>query len=128
MGMMLSTPPTENHMYFQAYKDNIRDNEINIQFYSGMTAAGNCLRLIISLMMFESYGSIISTTMFMFFDVGVFIVIWYLVLMMFSMVALFVFSEVQSLESLPDAMLFFINASFGSYNLHVFDIYIEAEP
>ena len=93
-----------------------------------MTAAGNCLRLIISLMMFESYGSIISTTLVMFFDVGVFIVIWYLVLMMFSMVALFVFSEVQSLESLPDAMLFFINASFGGYNLKVFDIYIEQEP
>ena len=90
-----------------------------------MTAAGNCLRLIISLMMFEAYGSIISTTLYMFLDVGVFIVIWYLVLMMFSMVALFVFSEIPSLATLPDAMLFFINASFGGYNLKVFDVYVD---
>ena len=128
MGMMLSMPPTREHQYFQSWNDNIRENEFNIQFYSGMTAAGNCVRLITSLMMYEQYGSIISTTMFMFNDVAVFIVVWYLVIMSFSMVALFVFSEIAVMETLPKAVIFFFNASIGSYDLTVFDIYETGEP
>lgn len=93
-----------------------------------MTAAGNCLRLITSLMMYEKYGSIISTTLYMFNDVAIFIVVWYLVLMSFSMVALFVFSEVKALESLPNAMIYFYNSSLGGYDLTIFDVYEQSEP
>ena len=92
-----------------------------------MTAAGNCVRLITSLMMYEQYGSIISTTLFMFNDVAVFIVVWYLVIMSFAMVALFVFSEVAVMETLPKAIIYFFNASMGSYDLNVFNIYESDE-
>lgn len=125
--MMLSVPPTREHQYFQAWNDNIRENEFNIQFYSGMTAAGNCIRLITSLMMYEQYGSIISTTLFIFSDVAVFLVICYLVILSFSMVALFIFSEVAVLDTLPKASIYFFNASMGNYNLNVFDIYEEGD-
>jgi hypothetical protein len=93
-----------------------------------MVAMGNCLRLVISLLAYESYGSIILTTIYMFRDVATFIVVWYLVLMMFSMIALFVFSEVKVMATLPDSMLYFINASFGGYDLSVFNIYAPDRP
>ena len=56
-----------------------------------MVALGNCFRLLAALIAYESFGTIIMTTMYMFGDVATFIVVWYLNLMSFAMVGVFVF-------------------------------------
>ena len=123
MGMGLEMPPTADLMYTQAYQDDVSGNEFNVSFYSGMIALGNCFRLLSALIAYEGFGTIIMTTMYMFNDVATFIVVWYLNLMSFAMVGLFVFNEIDKMESLPKSLLFFIDAAFGSYNLSIFDIY-----
>lgn len=91
MGMGLETPPTADLMYTQAYQDEVSQNEFNVSFFSGMVGLGNCFRLLSALIAYESFGTIIMTTMYMFNDVATFVVVWYLNLMAFAMVGLFIF-------------------------------------
>ena len=88
-----------------------------------MVALGNCFRLLAALIAYESFGTIIMTTMYMFGDVATFIVVWYLNLMSFAMVGVFVFQDIPNMETLPKSLLFFIDAAFGGYNLSVFDVF-----
>ena len=123
MGMGLESPPTAELMYTQAYNDDVTQNEIDVSFYSGMVALGNCFRLLAALIAYESFGTIIMTCMYMFGDVATFIVVWYLNLMSFAMVGVFVFQDIEKMETLPKSLLFFIDAAFGGYDLGVFDIF-----
>lgn len=83
------------------------------------------IRIIIALQVTETLGPIISTIIYMFSDIGVFIVIWFINLVTFSMVGVLTFNEVPALTKFQFGIIYFFEASFGNFDTTVFDVYIE---
>ena len=74
-------------MYTQAFNEDIAENEINIQLWTGIVAFLGWIRIIMSLTVTQTLGPIINMITFMFKDIAVFLIIWSMILIAFSMVA-----------------------------------------
>lgn len=90
----LTPNPSSNLMYFAAYADNLSASEINVQFVTGFISAFLFLKLLLSLNVNKTLGPIISTIIFMFNDIAVFIVIWLIILVGFTIVSMIAFQDV----------------------------------
>ena len=76
----------------------------------------------------KTFGPIISTIIFMFNDIAVFIVIWIIVLVMFGTIGALTFNETPELVAIEESMEFFVTASLGSWSTSIFDHYAEGTP
>ena len=128
IGMGLDPNPSSGLMYIHEYNDHLSKNEVNISLLIGLLAFFGYMRLLIGLKVTKTLGPIISTIIYMFKDIGVFIVIWFIVLISFTMVAVLTFNEVPEISKIQYGLVYFIRASFGEYDLGIYDFYILNEP
>ena len=76
-------------------------------------------------MVTETLGPIITTIMFMFSDIIIFIVIWLIVLVMFTAVGILGFQEVEEIKTFENGFIFWIKAALGDWDIEVFNVYEE---
>ena len=57
----------------------------------------------------------------MFIDLGLFMAIWTLILVMFTCVALITFGELEKYESLWNVTLIYLESALGSWDFTVYD-------
>ena len=128
-GLGLEANPSQDLMYVEAYGLHAATFEINVQFYVGMWLLLSFGRTLLSFTVTRSLGPIVSTILVMFNDVAQFIAIWFFVLIGFSTVGFVTFQEVPSLRKFTDSLTYFMQASFGSFDLTVFDdAYLPDRP
>lgn len=77
--------------------------------------------------MTRSLGPFISTIDYMVGSIKVFLLLWLLLLFGFTTIGILVFREVEELKTMESGVVYFLNAAFASYDLSVFDIYLEPE-
>ena len=68
----------------------------------------------------QTLGPIISTIIYMFDDIATFLIIWMLVLFGFTMVGVLAFNEIDKLRDFESSLLYFVQASFGQFDLSIF--------
>lgn len=78
-------------MYVQAFFEHIAKYEINVNIITGTITLLNFSRLLVSLKTTETLGPIITTIIYMFKDVLVFLAIYAIVIIMFTSVGVLVF-------------------------------------
>lgn len=78
-------------MYVHAYVKQVAENEINISFVMGMMVMLYFVRMLLALGLNETLGPIITTIQYMFNDIAVFIVIWFIILLGFTLVGVLLF-------------------------------------
>lgn len=125
-GLGLLPVPTKMLMYADAYFADLNTEEFDVQFFVGLVSSLYFVRLLLTLVLTQTFGPIISTIIYMFNDIAVFIVIWFITLLGFTLVAQSTFNRVPDFLSFDTAIIFWINAAFGNYDLGVFDVYLEA--
>ena len=57
-----------------------------------------------------------------------FLSIWFIILFSFTMVGVQTFQEVAELSSFETGFIYFIQASFGEYDLTIFDVFVQTQP
>lgn len=73
-------------------------------------------------------GPIITTIMFMFADIRIFIVIWIMVLIMFTTVGILGFQEIDEISSFQDGFIYWIQCAFGEWDIGIFEPIKESLP
>jgi len=126
-GMGLDPNPSFYLMYVESYTTHLAKNEITVEFYAGVIAFLYFIRLLLSLMLTKTLGPIISTILFMFNDIAIFLVIWLIILVGFTMVGVLTFSELPELNNVPDGFTYFFSAALGSFDLTIFELFLK-EP
>lgn len=126
-GLSVTDEPTEELQYIEAYSTHNGKNEINMQFYIGVIVLLSYAKQLCALMVTEILGPIITTIMYMFADIKTFIVIWVIVLVMFTAVGILGFQEVVAIKTFGDGFIFWIQAALGDWDISVFDVYDESE-
>ena len=116
--------PSRMLMFAQEYTEDYYGYEFNLQFFVGVCSSLYFIRLLLSLILTQTLGPIISTIIYMFNDIAVFIVIWLITLIGFTLVSMVTFNPVAVFVSFETAFLFWINAAFGNYDLGIFDVYL----
>ena len=92
----------------QAFNEDVAEHEFNIQFWTGSFCLLGWLRLLVTLQVTKLLGPIISTILYMFKDISVFICIWGIVLMGFSMVSVLTFQQVEEIRTFEGAIIYFM--------------------
>ena len=82
-GLGLQENPSHKMMYVENYNILMAMTEYNPSFFCIYTAFFSFMRVICSLIVTQSLGPIISTIMYMFKDILLFLSIWLLVVLMF---------------------------------------------
>ena len=86
------------------------------------------MRILISLSVSQSLGPIISTIQYMFNDIKKFIIIWIIVVFMFTCVGMMAFQEIETLQTFDKGGIYWVNCALGDWDLEIFDQLIEKTP
>ena len=62
----------------------------------------------------------------MFKDVAQFIIIWIFILIGYSVVGFLTFQEIKGLNQWTDSIIYFFKASFGDFDIEIFDYYLPS--
>ena len=62
----------------------------------------------------------------MFKDVAQFIIIWMFILIGYSVVGFLTFQEIKGLNQWADSIIYFFKASFGDFDIEIFDYYLPS--
>ena len=106
---MLGEPnPSKSLDYAVAFLKNVAENEFNIQTAIAVVALFSFVRILINLFVTELLGPILSTTLYMFKDVATFILIWFLVLMAYTMSSFICFNDNENFRNFGDVFLYWL--------------------
>lgn len=85
----------------------------------------NFVRIMLELQLTRTLGPIITTITYMFYDIAIFIVLWLIILVGFTIGAINIFNEIEVLSTFQTGSIYFMNAAFANYDLTIFDVLIE---
>lgn len=108
-------------MFIQAYQTHVNTVEFNMNIMSAIITIFGFTRMLLAFSAFETLGPIITTIIFMFNDVAVFIVIWGIVVIMFTTVGIVGFQEIVVLSTFETAIVYWVQAGIGSYDISIFN-------
>ena len=93
-------------MYVENYNVDMSQGEINLTFFAVFVALFQFTRMGCSLIVTQSLGPIISTIMYMFKDIIVFLAIWVIVLHVFIFSGIFMFKDCEDLRDYHKAQAY----------------------
>ena len=64
----------------------------------------------------------------MFDDIKVFIMLWCIVLFMFTSIGILLFTELEGVNEFKDGIVFWINCALGNWDIEIFDYYLTSLP
>lgn len=119
-------PPTRELMFMQALADDINGEVFSFALIVSCVAALSWFRVLAAMLVTETFGVRIVAIIRMISDVVQFLIIYAMQLIAFTMFASMAFFAVPEFIDFYESFLYMFNASFGSYDLGVFDVYAES--
>lgn len=95
--------------------------KFRLEYIIAGCAALNWLRLILMLKLTQNYGPMLTIIFSMLEDLVIFIVLWFLLLLIFSSSGFIVFNELAAYKSLYSVFLVHFEASLGNWALKIYD-------
>ena len=127
-GLGLSPVPTKALMYVEEYNKENLSTDLNINTMIGSMAFIGLTRVIMSLKATKTLGPIISTIIYMFNDIMVFIMIWAIVLFMFTCIGILLFIDMDDLKEFKPGIVYWVNTALGNWDIEIFDHYLTSYP
>lgn len=84
--------------------------------------------MLIALIVTKLLGPIISTIIYMFNDIKIFVIIWFIVIFMFTLSGIILFQEIPELNNFSSSFPIWIQAAMGDYDISIFDVFLETNP
>ena len=128
MGFGLAMPPTKELMFMQALITDMNENVVNIALYASTLALIAYIRLFMSFAVTETLGPMIASMIKMVNDILTFLVLFIIQLIGFSLFGVIYFFQVKEFTDFYEAVKIMFYASFGSYDLAIFDVYKDDRP
>lgn len=115
--------PSREVMFLNALMDDMNANWDNIPFLISLICGFTWLLLLASLTNTQTFGPRIAMIVRMITDIVQFLFIYILQLMAFALVGSMAFVQVQEFNGFYKTILYLFDASFGTYDLAIFDSY-----
>ena len=125
-GFGMPMPPTEV-VFLNALMDDMTEQWANIPFLISLICGFTWIRTLAAMTNSEVFGPKVFMILKMISDILEFLFIYILQLMAFALVASMAFVQINEFNDFYKTILYLFNASFGSYNLSLFDQYEKDE-
>lgn len=101
--------------------EDINRNEYRFDFLLAIVALSTWLKLLFMFRLTHSFGPMFKILYQMTKDLVKFLVIWIVIMITFSCVAILAFAQVPTFRSLETSFIYFLISSLGAFDLTVFD-------
>lgn len=83
--------------------------------------AGNCwIKLLLRLKVTEKFGPLFKVIEMMIIDLGIFLVLWVFILIMFSSSACMIFAQIDQFSDFFNVLFMYLEYSLGSWNTKIY--------
>ena len=108
-GMGFIENPNQELMYSEEFNKEIERNKpFDTTFVNMLITFASFMRVMLSITVTETLGPIISTILYMFRDIKTFLIIWFIVIIMFTATGNWTFSEIPEMEDFYDSFNYWI--------------------
>ena len=87
-----------------------------------IAALNTWLKFLLKLRVTKMFGPMFKTLLMMTLDLSKFMILWFCVILMFSCVALLIFSELDSFNDLLSIFVIYFEAALGNWNLKIYKL------
>lgn len=101
----------------------IHTNEFRFDFLLALLVLFQWMRFILYFRTWQTFGPMFEIIQEMVVRLSKVLTIWFLVQAMFASCAILAFSKLNSFQGIADSLLYFFNASLGSWDMEVFEYY-----
>ena len=98
----------------------INEDIYRFDFLLAFIAFFTWLRMFFNFRITETFGPMFRILQQMIIDLGKFLVIWSVILIMFTCVAILAFGELKTFYTFEDTLIFFLESALGQWDMDVY--------
>ena len=120
-GMGLTDPPHGFHIFMQQMLQDNKTGDFHFDRLLAATAFFFWMRMLLMLILTNTFGPLITITLNMTKDLFIFFVLFGIELVAFACIGILAFGELHEYESLPQTLVMFIESSMGNFDFTIYD-------